>query len=46
MDIIEIVDILEVMLYLLCGSILQHGLQHKIKAIFDEIQRSNICKLD
>ena len=34
------------MLYLLCGTILQHGLQHKIKAIFDEIQRSNKSKLD
>jgi hypothetical protein len=24
----------------------EHGLQHKIEAVFDEIQRSNMSKLD
>ncbi len=33
------------MLYILCGTILEHGLQHKIEEVFDEIQRSNMSKL-
>jgi len=45
-DIIEIADALGDMLYILCGTILEHGLQHKIEAVFDEIQRSNMSKLD
>jgi len=32
-------------LYILCGTILEHGLQHKISEVFDEIQRSNMSKL-
>jgi predicted HAD superfamily Cof-like phosphohydrolase len=44
-DIIEIADALGDMLYILCGTILEHGLQHKIEAIFDEIQQSNMSKL-
>ena len=44
-NIIEIADALGDMLYILCGTILEHGLQHKIEAIFDEIQRSNMSKL-
>jgi predicted HAD superfamily Cof-like phosphohydrolase len=34
------------MLYILCGSILTHGLQHKMAEVFQEIQRSNMSKLD
>ncbi len=45
-DLIEIADALGDMLYILCGTIIEHGLQHKIEAIFDEIQRSNMSKLD
>jgi len=45
-DIVEIADALGDMLYILCGTILEHGLQHKIEAVFDEIQRSNMSKLD
>lgn len=45
-DLIEIADALGDMLYLLCGTIIEHGLQHKIEAVFDEIQRSNMSKLD
>ena len=45
-DLIEIVDALGDMLYILCGTIIEHGLQHKIEAVFDEIQRSNMSKLN
>lgn len=44
-DIVAIADALGDMLYILCGTILQHGLQHKIEAVFDEIQQSNMSKL-
>ena len=44
-DIVEIADALGDMLYILCGTILEHGLQHKIEAVFNEIQRSNMSKL-
>ncbi|WP_026705917.1 pyrophosphohydrolase domain-containing protein [Flavobacterium soli] len=44
-DIIEIADALGDMLYILCGTIIEHGLQHKIEEVFDEIQRSNMSKL-
>ena len=45
-DIVEIADALGDMLYILCGTIIEHGLQDKIEAVFDEIQRSNMSKLD
>jgi predicted HAD superfamily Cof-like phosphohydrolase len=45
-DIIEIADALGDQLYILCGTILKHGLQHKIAEVFEEIQRSNMSKLD
>ncbi len=45
-DLIEIADALGDMLYILCGTIIEHGLQHKIEAVFDEIQRSNMSKLN
>ncbi|MEC5166055.1 putative HAD superfamily Cof-like phosphohydrolase [Flavobacterium sp. PL11] len=45
-DIIEIADALGDMLYILCGTIIEHGLQDKIEAVFDEIHRSNMSKLD
>ena len=32
--------------YILCGTILTHGLQHKMAEVFQEIQRSNMSKLD
>jgi predicted HAD superfamily Cof-like phosphohydrolase len=44
-DLIEVADALGDMLYILCGTILEHGLQHKIEAIFNEIQHSNMSKL-
>jgi predicted HAD superfamily Cof-like phosphohydrolase len=45
-DLIEIADALGDMLYILCGTIIEHGLQNKIEVVFDEIQRSNMSKLD
>lgn len=44
-DLTEVADALGDMLYILCGTILEHGLQYKIEAIFDEIQKSNMSKL-
>ena len=44
-DLIEVADALGDMMYILCGTIIEHGLQHKIEKIFDEIQRSNLSKL-
>jgi|SRR5690606_857913 len=44
-DLIEVADALGDMLYILCGTILEHGMQHKIEEIFEEIQRSNMSKL-
>lgn len=44
-DLVEIADALGDKLYILCGTILAHGLQDKIVAVFDEIQRSNMSKL-
>jgi len=44
-DMIGIADALGDQLYILCGTILKHGMQHKIEAVFREIQRSNMSKL-
>jgi predicted HAD superfamily Cof-like phosphohydrolase len=45
-DLVEVADALGDMLYILCGTILKHGLQDKIEEVFLEIQRSNMSKLD
>jgi predicted HAD superfamily Cof-like phosphohydrolase len=44
-DLVEVADALGDMLYILCGTILSHGMQHKITEVFNEIQRSNMSKL-
>lgn len=44
-DMVEVADALGDMLYILCGTILSHGMQHKITEVFNEIQRSNMSKL-
>lgn len=44
-NLIEVADALGDMLYILCGTIIEHGMQHKIEEVFDEIQRSNMSKL-
>ena len=45
-DLVEIADALGDLLYILCGTLLTHGLQYKIEEVFEEIQRSNMSKLD
>lgn len=44
-DVIEVADALGDMLYILCGTIIEHGMQDIIEDVFDEIQRSNMSKL-
>lgn len=44
-DLTEVADALGDMLYILCGTIIEHGMQHKIEEVFDQIQRSNMSKL-
>ena len=44
-DMVEVADALGDMLYILCGTILSHGMQHKITEVFNEIQHSNMSKL-
>ncbi len=44
-DLTEIADALGDMLYILCGTIIEHGMHDKIEAVFNEIQRSNMSKL-
>lgn len=41
-----VADALGDKLYILCGTIIAHGLQHKITEVFNEIHRSNMSKLD
>jgi predicted HAD superfamily Cof-like phosphohydrolase len=44
-DLVEVADALGDMLYILCGTIIEHGMQEKIEEVFNEIQRSNMSKL-
>lgn len=44
-DLVEVADALGDMLYILCGTIIEHGMQDKIEEVFDEIQHSNMSKL-
>jgi len=44
-DLIEVADALGDMLYILCGTMLTHGMQGKIEEVFTEIHRSNMSKL-
>ena len=44
-DLVEVADALGDMLYILCGTIIEHGMQHKIEEVFNEIQASNMSKL-
>lgn len=45
-DLVEVADALGDMLYILCGTILEHGMQNIIEDCFTEIQNSNMSKLD
>ena len=44
-DIVEVADALGDMLYILCGTIIEHGMTELIEEVFDEIHRSNMSKL-
>ena len=44
-DLIEVADALGDMLYILCGTIITHGMQDVIDEVFEEIQQSNMSKL-
>lgn len=44
-DIVEIADALGDQLYILCGTILRHGMHDIIEDVFTEIQASNMSKL-
>lgn len=45
-DIVEVADSLTDLAYVLFGSVLEFGLQEKFEAFFEEVQRSNLSKLD
>jgi predicted HAD superfamily Cof-like phosphohydrolase len=44
-SLVDIADALGDQLYILCGTILRHGMQHIILDVFEEIQASNMSKL-
>ena len=44
-NLLEVSDALGDMLYILCGTIIAHGLEDKIEAVFNEIHKSNMSKL-
>jgi predicted HAD superfamily Cof-like phosphohydrolase len=44
-DLVEVADALGDILYILCGTMLKHGLQDRMEDVFREIQRSNMSKL-
>lgn len=43
-DIVEVADALCDLQYVLCGAVLEFGLGEKFRALFDEVQRSNMSK--
>ena len=45
-NLVEVADALTDQLYILCGTILEHGMQNIIEKCFEEVQRSNMSKLD
>jgi predicted HAD superfamily Cof-like phosphohydrolase len=45
-DKVGIADALGDQLYILCGTILKHGMQNVIENVFDEIHASNMSKAD
>lgn len=45
-DIVEVTDALADQLYILLGTVIEYGLQDKFEAVFDEVHRSNMSKLD
>ena len=45
-DLVEVADALADQLYILLGTMHVHGMADKMEEIFDEVQRSNMSKLD
>ena len=45
-DLVEVADALADQLYILCGTILKHGMGNIIEDLFNEVHRSNMSKLD
>lgn len=45
-NLIEVADALTDIQYVLLGTVLEFGLQDKFEALFDEVHRSNMSKLD
>lgn len=45
-DLVGIADAVTDMAYILFGTALTHGLEHILEKCFDEVQRSNMSKLD
>lgn len=45
-DLVAVADALSDMLYVLLGTYVTHGLQEAAGALFDEVHRSNMTKLD
>jgi len=43
-DLVEVADALADLQYVLSGAVLEFGLHRRFKAIFDEVQRSNLSK--
>lgn len=44
-DLVEVLDALADIGYILAGTIINHGMQHIYDAAFDEVHRSNMAKL-
>ena len=44
-DLVDIADALGDQLYILCGTMLKHGMQYKMEQVFNEIHESNMSKL-
>lgn len=44
-NLVEVADALGDQLYILCGTILKHGMQHVIEDVFAEIHSSNMSKV-
>ena len=44
-DLVEVLDALADQMYILCGTILKHGLQEMIIPAFDLVHRNNMAKL-
>ncbi len=45
-DVVRVADALSDLMYVVLGTYVSHGLHGKAEALFDEIHRSNMSKLD